>query len=475
MRRCIELARPANTRTTKLRLTAGRSAFSALALLLLFAGADKARAQVQTATYLGGPGVDRTAGVAFTADGTLLVAANFAEPGPEWLKAVPKSGSSTGDGWVVRLSAKADRVLSAFHCGGTVTDLDVTPAGTVVVAGSFGAALLDRAAAKALWMQPGGGKTARIAPGPDGGAVVLVEKKIHLVNTAGQETKTWAVAGGYATDVTFDAANRLVIVCGFDNKRGVPPGQKNYPVQVAFIYAYHPDGRKAWTAYGWKGQEVADLQLMADTRAYRVVMGADGKLYVAGESAGGNTMWLRQSQDLQASLPKAKRDGFQTAFNTRANHITFVGRLDPKTGKTENGTLLLARAANGRGNTIRPRALAADAQGRVYVGGASASSPPVSQGAFGGNYEGGGSFFCIFSPNFQRLYTTKLGEGGGTDDAVTGIAVTKDRVAVVGAAKTHFTPVQPLQAKPGGSLDGWLVIFRRRGAPAEQSPVPPQR
>jgi hypothetical protein len=224
------------------------------------------------------------------------------------------------------------------------------------------------------------------------------------------------------------------------------------------VYAFDFGGKKVWTAYDWKGQEVADLKLMADTRGYRLAMGQDGKLYVAGESAGGNTIWSRKSQDLNSELPLAKGDKYQVAFNTAANHITFVGRLDPKTGKTEAGTMLLARLSNNRGNTIRPRALAADASGRIYVGGGSASYPPVSEGAFGGDFDGGGAFFCIFDREFNRLYATKFCSG-----TTLSIALGARGLVVVGDGKANLKAVNPLQPEPaGGKSDGWVVVFGER-------------
>ena len=65
--------------------------------------------------------------------------------------------------------------------------------------------------------------------------------------------------------------------------------------------------------------------------------------------------------------------------------------------------MLLARLESSKGNTIRPRALAVDAAGTIYVGGMSASGAPVSEGAFGGQFEGGGAFFCILSV-FLRIF-----------------------------------------------------------------------
>jgi hypothetical protein len=249
----------------------------------------------------------------------------------------------------------------------------------------------------------------------------------------------------------------LTIVTGFHNRRGRVPGQRTHPVQVAYVYAYDGHGKKVWTAYDWKGEDVARRRLMADTRGYRLALGGDGKLYVAGESAGGNSMWARQSQNLDAKLTLAGGDAYQRPYNTAANHITFIGRLDPRTGRAEAGTFLLARLGSGRGNTMRPRALAADAAGFVYVGGASASHPPVSRGVFGGDFEGGGAFLCIFDRAFRRVYATKLCTG-----TTTAIGLGKRAIVAAGETTDHLTPVEPLQAGPGGSTDGWAVVLPKK-------------
>jgi hypothetical protein len=227
-------------------------------------------------------------------------------------------------------------------------------------------------------------------------------------------------------------------------------------VQVAFVDAYDGSGTQVWKAYGWSGKEVDDRGLMADTRGYRLAMGPDGKLYVAGESAGGNTIWSRRPQDLDAEADLVKGDKYQHAFNTRANHITYVGRLDPETGASEGGTLLLARLSNNRGNTIRPRALAADAEGRIYVGGASAYGCPMSNGAFGAA-EPSGAWFCVFDKTFARRYATAFGSG-----TTAAIALGPDAVVAVGEAKARVVPHKAFQAEAGGGVDGWVVALKRQ-------------
>ncbi|MFP4055209.1 MAG: tetratricopeptide repeat protein, partial [Phycisphaerae bacterium] len=298
----------------------------------------------------------------------------------------------------------------------------------------------------------------RISACGKGAAAVLANKAVAMIAPSGKKAASWRVRGDYVNDIACHPELKQVYATGFDNKRGTPPGQKNYPVQVAFIYAYAFTGKQAWKGYGWKGQEVADLKLMADTRGYRLTVAGD-KLYVAGESAGGNTMWGRMSDDLDTKADLTKSDAFQSAHNTAANHITFVGRLDAKTGKTEAGSMLLARLDSGKGNTIRPRALAALDDGRVFVGGASASDPPISKGAYGKQFSGGGAFFCAFDKDFDRFFATKFCQG-----STLGIAVKGSTFVAVGKGTAHLLSRNEFMKadhheRTKEAPDGWAVVL----------------
>ena len=437
------------------------------AWLVILGGSMTVHGQVLLSTYVGGPAADKLSGAAVAPDGTIVLAGNLSATDLPAFKGAKLYGTA-GDGVIVRLSPNADTVFSVTRYEGTLSDLKVDAQGNILIAGSFGAARLEPTGAKAVWTIGGGDKEARIAIGPDGGAVLLANKQINLLAADGRTLASWPASGGYVNDVAFDPVSRLIVVCGFDNKKGTVPGQKTEPVQVAFVRAYNLDGQEKWSAYGWQGQEVADLQLMADTRAYRLAVGGDGKLYVGGESAGGNTMWMRGSLDLKEKLTMPKGDKFQNAYNTSANHITFVGRLDARTGMAEAGTLLLARLPNDKGNALRPRALAVDEAGRVYVGGMSASSPPVSSGAFGDTGDGGGAFFCVFNPDFNRVYATKL-----ASDQTAAIAVGKDVIVAVGSGKDRVTPVSAWQKESAGDVDGFAVVFSRAAAEANAAPIAP--
>src|SRR5262249_13133757 len=136
-----------------------------------------------------------------------------------------------------------------------------------------------------------------------------------------------------------------------------------------------------WTAYDWPGQAVADRRLMADTRGCRLAVGPDGKLYLAGESFGGNPILARGSRDLDENLPMPKGDKYHSAVNTRANPIAFLAPLDPKTGKA---AFFFSSAEDvrepGRDFNRAPYAAAVEARGSVLSAGPSRLLEPGGPG-----------------------------------------------------------------------------------------------
>lgn len=423
--------------------------FAALLMAAMTPGIAMA-ADAVVSSYWGGPKHDELRAVAILPNG-LVAAGGLSGATVSDDKNKKVEG---GEGRITLFSAEG-KYISDVPCEIVPSDMDCDAKGRLLVVGRGGVLCWDAAAKSKQWQANVGGDDARICAGPGGGAVVLANKQVSLFDAAGNLTGQFHPAGGFVADVACDPASQTIFVVGFDNKRGTPPGQKRYPVQVAFVRAYDLRGEQRWQAYAWDGQEVADRHLMADTRAYRVVLGDDGKLYVAGESAGGNTMWLRSSRNLDETLPMPKFDAFQHAYNTAANHITAVVRIDPKTGASEAATLLLARLGNGKGNTIRPRAIAADSRGNVFVGGASAFSPPKTPGSFG--REGGGAFLVIFDSQFRRSFATTLA-GSATLQA---LAHRSGVLAAVGQVEgNELTTAKPAKPEGDDQGDGFLTILR---------------
>ena len=434
------------------------------AVLLAVASAVPAPAagpRVILSTWLGGPGADALTSAIVMRDGASLVGGTVAVDQLKLLQP-PRASGGSGDGAIIRISPTENEILAILRFLGPVADLDSDANGSNYVTGAFGTTRIN-VRGQLVWTNNIGDKDSRIAAGPGGGAFVIAGNQLIPINSRGHAEEAWDVPGASLNDVAWDPQTRRVFVTGFENKKG-----HKESVQVAFVYAYEADGKQAWKAYGWSGVEVDDEGLMADTRGYRLAMGrADGKLYLAGESAGGHSIWARQSQDLKAKADLANADRYQQASNTAANPITFIGRLDAMTGKSEGGTMLLGRLADDKASTMRPRALAVDGDGRIYVGGAAASGAPISEGAFGGRSEGG-AFLVIFDASFNRVYATTLGDG-----QTNAIAVAPSYVVAVGEGKSGLVTERPLQAQPGGDTDGWIVMLMRTGRRVPFLALPP--
>lgn len=411
---------------------------------------------VLLATWLGGAADNAVVAASVQPDGSILVAGNFPNADLELWR--PDRQFGTGKAMILRLSGDASRLLAVRRCEGSIEAVDVDESGNVRVTGSFGSTKMDATLRQTVWTAAVQGK--RIAAGPDGSTVLLSGSSVTILDQQGRVQRSWSISDRVVHDLICDARRGSIFVAGssIDDRAG--------PL-VPFIYAYDMQGRKQWTAYDWPRKEVAGQQLGAASEALHLALGQDGQLYVAGESHGGNTVWARQSDDLDRPLLQPRGDRFQSPYNLGSQFLTFVGRLDPRSGRTDMGTMLLGRRDRDVGVSMRPRTLAVDAEGRIYVGGWSGATPPVSRGAFGLQGEGGGAFLSVFDRDFNRLYSARL--CGGTTRA---IAIGSGAVVVAGDGRDGLTPVRPFQTEPNGD-DAWLIVFRKAPGIEYDTPITP--
>jgi hypothetical protein len=425
-----------------------RQILLAAGLTLGLAGPAAAQ-QAMFSTWFGGPGDDGIVSAVIVPDGTVLVAVKV---GPDLKVTLPgKAPARPSEGLVARLSPISGEIMNAIRLAGAPTDFDADESGALYVTGAFGSAKYDLRG-RPVWTSNVGGPDARIAPGPSGSAVVLADKTVTVISPRGSATKSWKVEADVALDVACDTAEQIAYVTGYDNRKGAKDA-----VPTAFIYAYSGDGKVIWKAYGWTAKELEDAGLAAETRGCRLQMGRDHKLYVAGEGASAATLWQRQPQDLKQKVTLAAGDKFQDSTGAGTTALGFIGRFDSRTGKLEAGTLLLARQSDDKPAALKPRALAVDEVGRVYVGGTAAANPPISDDAFNGKFEGGGAFFTIFDADFRRTYATKLCSG-----QTNAIGVGAGFIVIAGEGKDKLTPFKPIQKEyGGGESDGWIVLLSR--------------
>ncbi|MFI5835879.1 hypothetical protein ACIA5A_19625 [Micromonospora sp. NPDC051300] len=340
--------------------------------------------------------------------------------------AVPGGPTTTigagGAGALLLLDGAGRRLLRTVRLAGAVEDLEVRPGGgEIAVATDRGVMLLDAAAGRTRWQR--GGSTARVAVGSAGTVAALRGSTVTVYDLGGATLSRISLSGRTVSDVAVDDRSGSVFVSGFRQTGGT----RCEPVQIAYVHAYDRRGELRWRAYDHPVERLGDL--CADSRADRVAMGRDGRLYLAGETAGGNTVFSRSAADVGRPAPNVVTDDFSRASNTGDAHYTYLARFDPTSGRQLAGQVVISRidGKGDRGNTVTPLAVTADEAGRIYAGGVSAYQiAGRSQVTLGGRrlapYAGGDAWVLVLSADLRRRLTWVVFTDGGAG-VVRGVAV----------------------------------------------------
>lgn len=418
----------------------------------------------QTATHLGTGNGDTVTGVEIAADCSVLAVGRI---GPLVGAELPQplvAGVASGTGLLVELTQEGRAVRRQRGFGTIVNDIATNAAGEIVIGGDAGIVRLDAGLQNVRWSKTALGTANRVALGDNGSVAALFGKTLRIFDAQGNETGSRSFGDAAVNDVAIDAGGAYVT--GFAQRDGGPCSQ----LQVAWVRAYSPTGAERWKVWDWShAQAAATDSSCADTRGLRIATGRDGGLYFAGESAGGNTIYRYQSTLLTENAPNVSTDPFNSGYNTASNHITYLAKLDPSSGRVLTGQLLLSRLPDGKGNTIRPRAITADESGRIYLAGVSACciqnrSALSFNGATTAAYTGGDPFVLVLSPDLRTRLLWFSAANGGKGEAL-GVAASRG-LAVLGARSDAagmlidrpVQPTRPATATTGGHLTTWSVV-----------------
>jgi len=278
---------------------------------------------------------------------------------------------------LVKINPLSKVITSSIRLPGNGYDLDISKTNNLLtVATSKGAyifdnqlALLGKFSLASEYLPTTDENSNRISTNGNVTAY-LSNKKVYLLNQTGQKISEYQISGTYVNDIAVN--NNRFFVTGYSQK----DGGGCTVLQVAFVRGYNlTNGNLDWTGYDWThSQAYSNNSSCADSRSYVLDIGEDGKLYFAAESAGGNSIFRYQSKSLTTNANNVGYDKYNQAFQTKSEHITYYARLNPENGDQILGQFQLARKNSFTdGNTIRPRAITADSQGRVFVGGVSAA------------------------------------------------------------------------------------------------------
>ena len=417
----------------------------------------------QTASYFGTGTTDTVTAVEIAADCSVLVAGRI---GALDGMAAPQplvQGVASSTGMLAELIYDGRFVRRQRSFGTVINDLSTNASDDLLIGGDAGLARLSANLHSVLWSKTTLGAASRVALGNDGTAAALFGKTLRIFDAQGIELANRAFGDSEVNDVAIDASG--VYVTGFAQRDGGPCSQ----LQVAWVRSYTRTGAERWKAWDWTHAEAAATSSScADSRGLRIAIGRDGGLYFAGESAGGNTIYRYQSKSLTENAPNVATDAYNSAYNTASNHITYIAKLDPADGRVQTGQLILSRLSSGKGNTIRPRAITADEQGRVYVAGVSACCTQNRSGLIFNNatmvdYAGGDPFVLVLSTDLRTRHLWFSAANGGNGEAL-GIAASRGLAAL--GSRANAAPMaidralqatRPATATTGGHVMTWSV------------------
>lgn len=413
-----------------------------------------------SASYLGGRGADELLAAGLSVDGDVLLGGVFGVQSWTDEDAVLLSGASATAGWLLRFSSEGRRLLAASRLGGRVDDLEVqTGSGHIAVGGDFGAVVLDPTGTTIVRHEPLGGEAAvRISIGSSGTVAALTTSGAIWAFT-GQEPASQLEVEGEVKDLAVHDATQSIVVVGARQPSETCAGR------MPFLRSYAWDGTVRWRAYDHE----PDPTVCDDSVGVRVVVGRDRMLYLAGEYRGPASPFFRDPLELDVPLttPRLTRpDEYAEPPEEPSEGYGFVARFDSR-GQLQLAQSIVGRDL-GRPAPFRVRALAADEDGRVYLGGSMGCCMHQRNGTSLSwlevpPYVAPENTLVILHKQFDHRPTWTTWSGGHPGGASTTALAVSDRrlvmAATFDAAEGDLTTYMPYQRWPGGALEGFFSVL----------------
>lgn len=244
----------------------------------------------------------------------------------------------------------------------------------------------------------------------------------HFAVLRGAQVGLYDDAGGLRGQFTVDATRVGDLACEADGSRVYVTGDRQLTatLRMAYAEAYSPTGTRLWRAWGHSAAEAQTANSLADTDGRRILRAADGGLYVAARTDGGNNVFRFQTQNLAQNASNVGFDAFNQTFQlSGAPSLAYYARLDPATGALVRGQFLLTRLSNGNGNSVGVDGLAVAADGALVVGGQAFASLAnraalTVAGQTIGAYSGGDPYLLVVPADFgsRRHWHPPVSESG---------------------------------------------------------------
>lgn len=442
---------------------------------------NRGPARLLCASPYGGKGIEEIVGAAILPDGSAVLAGN---------RNLTKLRKGRGQGFLLRLKLQGRQVTSPgpVNVAGHVDRMKLAPSGSICLLVDSSAVFSYR---PGTWRPT---KRLRVRGITDfgvdeGGELVVLHGRNMTRFDAGWSRRKWTAAwhaygGSRPGGMAVCAKTGVAAVVGYGMTH---TGRE--PWKDPYAYGFDRAGKQVWKLWDPRpSRQVSSRQggngLMADTTGKLARARGDGKVYLGLYADGGNSVCTRDPADPNRPIDPAvfagvhqrgPGHGFKGASKTS---VAF--RVDAATGKIEKGTWMCAWLSPQRANGLGMDDLTADAAGRVYIVGSSASGCPTKKPWFydATAYRGGG-FLSVFDGGFGMLQS-----GFFQQTDVRCVAAGSGYVLIGGQTKPNpKDPDHPLQVhRPiqadlgGGEADAYFAVFETgphaAQKPAAKSPAP---
>jgi hypothetical protein len=255
------------------------------------------------------------------------------------------------------------------------------------------------------------------------------------------------------------------------------------PWRRPFMYKIDNNGNWQKQLWGWDPKVVGSdkYRLVSDSAIRGLDFDKNKDIFVIGWSDGGNSVFTRQSDNLDEKIEKEKWGFIESMWGLKgAKSIGYIMKLDKETHKVKNITYWVAfLKGKNEPNSLQIKDLSVLEDGKVAVVGGSAyaviPTPDAWQYTYlnvePGSYFVGGGYFTIFSDDLKNLYfSTVLPYVDGSSLRLSSF---KNKILITGIVSENLAyegdyledrkPKKPflknaLQDEYKGNNDGYVIV-----------------
>jgi hypothetical protein len=237
------------------------------------------------------------------------------------------------------------------------------------------------------------------------------------------------------------------------------------PYRDPILHVHKADGSLLYELYNWDGPFVGldNLRLVSDSAIRRVRFDEEGNLVLYAWSDGGNSVMVREPNDIRRESPKWKGLGM-SAWGAGVLSCAYIIKIETTNWKVAGGTLWLAYLDNrDRPNSIWVDSLGFARDGSICLGGRSAWGL-IQTGNALSKTEPTGPYVSVLSRDCSSLRFSSVMPGTGEVDVrdgerwgiVSGTCNGKTVVLFLGSAN-QGAPGETKYA--GGHTDGYMLML----------------